>query len=71
VPQQPFWFQAHLASYPVDTGALSPGIKWPGLEANCSPLCNAEVNLMCLHGMMLKFSTEKTLKQEFHTTNIE
>jgi hypothetical protein len=34
---------AHPASYPMGTGALSPGVKWPGREADHSPQTNAEV----------------------------
>jgi hypothetical protein len=34
---------AHPASYPVGTGALSPGIKRPGREADHSPPTSAEV----------------------------
>jgi hypothetical protein len=34
---------AHLASYPVDTGVLSSGVKWPGHEADHSPPFSAEV----------------------------
>jgi hypothetical protein len=35
--------RAHPASYPVGTGALSPGVKRPGREADHLPLSNAEV----------------------------
>jgi len=34
---------AHLASFPRGTGALSPGVKRPGHEANNSPSPSAEV----------------------------
>jgi hypothetical protein len=33
----------HPVSYPMDTGALSPGVKRPGREANHSPLSNVEL----------------------------
>jgi hypothetical protein len=36
--------RAHTASYPMDTGASSPGIKWPGLEADNSPPSTADAN---------------------------
>jgi hypothetical protein len=35
---------AHPASYPMGTGALSPGVKRPGREADHSPPTSAEVN---------------------------
>jgi hypothetical protein len=35
--------EAHPASYPIGTGALSPGIKRPGPEAGHSPAISAEV----------------------------
>jgi hypothetical protein len=34
---------AHPASYPMDTGALSLGVKWPGREAYHSLQSSAEV----------------------------
>jgi hypothetical protein len=34
---------AHPASYPMGTGAVSPGVKRPGREADHSPLISAEV----------------------------
>jgi hypothetical protein len=34
---------AHSASYPMGTGGISPGVKRPGCQADCSPLCSAEV----------------------------
>jgi len=34
---------ALTASYPMDTGALSVGVKRPGREADHSPLSSAEV----------------------------
>jgi hypothetical protein len=34
---------AHLASYPMGTGALSPGVKWQEREADHSPPSSAEV----------------------------
>jgi hypothetical protein len=34
---------AQLASYPMGTGAISPGIKWLGCEVDCSPPSSAEV----------------------------
>jgi hypothetical protein len=33
----------HLASYPVGTGALPPGVKRQGREADHSPSSSAEV----------------------------
>jgi hypothetical protein len=33
---------AHPASYPMGTGAFSPGVKRPGLEADHSPPTSAE-----------------------------
>jgi hypothetical protein len=36
--------QAHPASYPIGTGAISPGVKRPGREADHSPPSSAEVN---------------------------
>jgi hypothetical protein len=33
----------HQVSYPMDTGALSPGVKWPGRDADHSPPSSAEV----------------------------
>jgi hypothetical protein len=36
-------FGTHLASYPIDTGAVSPGVKRPGHEADHLPLTSAEV----------------------------
>jgi hypothetical protein len=51
---------AHQASYPLDTGALSMGIKSPGSEADHSPLFCAEVKnsgaisplFLCLHDVL-------------------
>jgi hypothetical protein len=34
---------AHPASYSMGTGALSPGVKWLGLEAEHSPSASTEV----------------------------
>jgi hypothetical protein len=34
---------AHPASYPMGTGALSLGVKWPGRESDNSPPSSAEV----------------------------
>jgi len=34
---------AHPASYPVGTGALSPGVKWPECEADHWPPFSAKV----------------------------
>jgi hypothetical protein len=34
---------AHLASYPICTGVVSPGVKRPGREADQSSPSNAEV----------------------------
>jgi hypothetical protein len=34
---------AHPASYPMSTGALFLGVKWPGREADHSPPSSAEV----------------------------
>jgi hypothetical protein len=34
---------AHPASYPIDTGGSSPGVKRPGREADHSPPSNADV----------------------------
>jgi hypothetical protein len=34
---------AHPASYPMGTGAFSPGVKRPGREADHSPPSSAEV----------------------------
>jgi hypothetical protein len=36
----------HTASYTVGTGALSPGIKRPGCEADHSPATSGEVKKM-------------------------
>jgi hypothetical protein len=36
--------QIFSASYPMDTGALSPGVKPPRREARLSTAVNAEVN---------------------------
>jgi hypothetical protein len=35
---------AHPASYPMDTGGFSPGVKRPGREADHLPPTNVEVN---------------------------
>jgi hypothetical protein len=35
--------RAHPASYTMDPGALSPGVKRPGREADHSPLTSAKV----------------------------
>jgi hypothetical protein len=54
---------AHLASFPVDIGALSPEVKQPGHEADYSPASSAEVKNawsctstppLHFHGMVLK-----------------
>jgi hypothetical protein len=42
-------FGAHPASYPVGTGALSPGVKQPGREADHSPPAIAEVKKMWIN----------------------
>jgi hypothetical protein len=42
-PRRPDRPQAHLASYPMGTGALSLEIKQPGREADNSPSSSAEV----------------------------
>jgi len=34
---------AHPASYPMGTGALLPGVKWPGYEADDSPPSSPKV----------------------------
>jgi hypothetical protein len=34
---------AHSASYQVNIGALSLGVKWPGCETDHSCSCNAEI----------------------------
>jgi hypothetical protein len=39
----------HPTSYPVGTGALFPGVKRTGLEADHSPPSNAEVRKMCVY----------------------
>jgi hypothetical protein len=36
-------FGVHPASYPMRTGALSPGVKRPGRKDNHSPPSSAEV----------------------------
>jgi hypothetical protein len=36
---------SHPASYPMGTGAVSPGVKWPGCEADHSPPSSAEENV--------------------------
>jgi hypothetical protein len=43
---------AHLASYPMGTGALSPGVKRPGRETDHSSPLSAEVE-NGLHGVAL------------------
>jgi hypothetical protein len=40
---------AHPASYPMDTGALSLGVKRPGREAYHSPPSSAEVKIACCY----------------------
>jgi hypothetical protein len=39
----------HRTSYPMRTGALSPGVKRPGREADCSPPTSAEVIKMWIY----------------------
>jgi hypothetical protein len=34
---------AHPVSYPMDTGGLSPRVKWPGREADSLPPSSAKV----------------------------
>jgi hypothetical protein len=40
---------AHTASYPMGTRGSFSGVKWPGREADHSPLCSAEVNWVELY----------------------
>jgi len=51
----------HPASYSMGTGALSPGVKQPGHEADHSPLpsdevknawCYTSTHPVCLHGLL-------------------
>jgi len=39
----PDWLWSHPAFYSVDINGLSPEMKQPIHEANCSPLSSAEV----------------------------
>jgi hypothetical protein len=39
----------HPTSYPMDTGALSPGVKRPGREADQSPPASVEVKKMWIY----------------------
>jgi hypothetical protein len=38
--------EVHPTSYPMGTGALSPGLKWPGREVDQSSPTSAEVKKM-------------------------
>jgi hypothetical protein len=49
------------ASYPMGTGALSPGVKRPGSEADRSPPTSAEVMTMWIY-----LSTEASLHFYFY-----
>jgi hypothetical protein len=53
----------HPASYSMGTGALSPGIKWPGMELTTHPHLVLKLrivelylhSLTCLHGIVLNY----------------
>jgi hypothetical protein len=71
---------AHPASCPVGTSALSLGVKWPGHEADHSPLSSAKVKRMCgaippfsqyafMAWCLVKKSTGTTLPFTFITMN--
>jgi hypothetical protein len=47
--QRPDQLWAHPASYPMGTGAFSPGVKRPGREADHSPACIARSGMMELY----------------------
>jgi hypothetical protein len=60
----------HASYYPTGTGALSPGVKWLGREADQSPPSSAEVKKtgavptfpLRVHGMVLnELNTRTTL----------
>jgi hypothetical protein len=40
---------AHPASYPIDTGVLSPGVKWPGREADHWTPTSAQVKNLYIY----------------------
>jgi hypothetical protein len=40
---------AHPVSYPMDKGALFPGIKWPEYETDRSPPTSSEVKKTWIH----------------------
>jgi hypothetical protein len=46
----------HPASYPVGTGALSPGLKRPGREADHSPPASAEVKKTWIYTSTLPYA---------------
>jgi hypothetical protein len=41
--------EVHPTSYPMGTGALPPGVKRQGREADHSPPASAEVKKICIH----------------------
>jgi hypothetical protein len=45
----------HPTSYPMGTGALSPGIKLPGYEADHSPSATAEAKKMWIYTSTLPY----------------
>jgi hypothetical protein len=46
-------YGAYPSSYSVGTQSFSPGIRWPGCEADHPPPTDAKVKKMCQLGFVL------------------
>jgi hypothetical protein len=57
VHSRPDCFWGSLVSYPVGTGALSPELKRPRLEANHAPPSNVKVNTCSLPPLIIRISS--------------